>query len=183
MTTFFKPFLLISLLLSPLLSCADDTPAAFDKKSKNQDFKQQVASNSTANNTASNTASNTTSNTITNKPVDNNTLNNKIISSGDILSVARSEKGKPLASYFSTRAANKETLARHILDMLIASQANSAIIDFAKTRLPMHPFLKKSQFEMPVTAADGHTYRISYSSDLQNHLYILTVEHTGKSST
>ncbi len=110
----------------------------------------------------------------------NVTVKNKLLPSGDILTVSTLSNGKAVASYFSTKSADVAQLVKRIVNILNQTKADKTIINFIEARLPKHPYLKKSQFKMPLTNKDGKKYLFTYSSDFQSNLYILNYQYIGK---
>jgi len=108
-------------------------------------------------------------------------ISTQILPDGDVLTVTKTRNGIQTASYFSTTAASKEELIKHINIMLKTSKANASIIKFAESRLPRHPFLKKEQFKIIVTAADGLSYEFTYRSDILANIFILSYQRIEKS--
>lgn len=108
----------------------------------------------------------------------NMAIQSEILSSGDILVISKNN-GKPLASYFSTKRAKKEMLAKRIIHILKLTNASKSIINFAELRLHRHPSLKKAKFKVPLTDDDGTVYKFTYSSDMQSGLFTLNYQYMG----
>ena len=99
-----------------------------------------------------------------------------ILQSGDILVLSESGKGKPTASYISTKPADKGVIAQRIIEILKKTQANESFLKFVETNLPNNRALKNDNFTLPLTDIDGTEYRFTYSSDLEYGLYIINYQ-------
>ena len=96
-----------------------------------------------------------------------------ILQSGDILVLSEDAKGKPTASYISTKPADKETIAQRIIQILKKTQVNESFLKFVETSLPQNRALKNDNFRLPLTDIDGTEYRFTYDSDLEYGIYIM----------
>ena len=111
----------------------------------------------------------------------NSEVRNEILPSGDILSTSRTSDGKAVASYFSTKPAPTEILAKRMINILKTMGASKSIISFTESRLSRNRRLKNEQFNLPLTDDDGTVYNFIYNSDAQSGLYILNYQFIGLS--
>ena len=110
----------------------------------------------------------------------NTTTRSELLPSGNILTISIINS-KSVASYFSTKPAKKEILAKRIIHILESVKANQSIIDFAKSRLHRNRRLKKEQFKLSLTDDDGTVYKFTYSSNMRSALFILNYQYVGTS--
>lgn len=99
-----------------------------------------------------------------------------ILPSGDVLVVSNNTHGKPLASYISTNPADKQVIAKRIIQILKDTQANKSFLEFAETSLPENRILNKENFTLPLVDVDGTEYNFSYSSDMNYSFYIINYQ-------
>ncbi len=159
-----KPLFTSTLLLLPLISCAED----HENTTFNKNQSTQVLAMNQSNDLATNQSENRTT---------------KLLPSGDILTLAETENGSPSASYFSCSPAERTELAKRMLNILKSTKASKSIIAFAESSLNDHPRLKRSRFKVPLTDDDGTVYKFTYSSDIESNLYILNYQYIGASKS
>ena len=110
----------------------------------------------------------------------NTTVRSVLLSSGNILTIS-TINGKSVASYFSTKPAKKEILAKRIIHILKSVKASQSIIDFAESRLHRNRRLKKEKFKLSLTDDDGTVYKFTYNSNIRSALFILNYQYVGPS--
>lgn len=110
----------------------------------------------------------------------NTMARSELLPTGDILSIS-TINGKSTASYFSTKPAKKEIIAKRIIHILKSVKARKSIIDFAESRLHRNRRLKKEQFKLSLTDDDGTIYKFTYSSNVRSALFILNYQHVSPS--
>ncbi|MDH5178992.1 MAG: hypothetical protein OEZ39_08325 [Gammaproteobacteria bacterium] len=104
-----------------------------------------------------------------------------LLDSGDILVISKNNKGQPVASYISTQMVDSNQLAQRMIRILKLTNSGASILQFAESRLPSHPRLKKENFTVPLTSKDGMVYEFMHSSDFENKLFILNYKFKGRS--
>ena len=99
-----------------------------------------------------------------------------ILQSGDILVLFETAKGKPTATYLSTRPADKAILAQRILEILNKSRTNKSFLEFVEENILDNRELTQDNFTLPLIDLDGTEYRFVYSSDIEYGLYSINYE-------
>lgn len=144
----YKPYLFGILLLFPVIGCSDQAQNPTTQKSPG------VSKNAVAEMSRKTT----------------------ILQSGDVLVLSKNTHGKPVASYISTNPADKQVIAKRIIQILKDTQANKSFLEFVETSLPENRVLKKENFILPLVDVDGTEYRFTYSSNMEYSLYFMNYE-------